>query len=145
MQVNRIRHELNLVRAAQPGTRFEAGHERHRIHNHALRMLVIGIGCVLMVSAAATFWMPGPNFVVVLASLVLVAGQWRAVARRLDRGEVVARRWHGERWIPLPRWRKRLAVFAMWLAGACVAVMLTYVSWRTGALPVSLPILGSLD
>lgn len=138
MPLRRIRHELHLVRASKPGTRFEEGHERHRINNHFLRVMVIGLGCAVMIAAAITFWVPGPNFVVVLTSLILVAGQWRAVARRLDKGEVLARRWHARVWVPLPRWHKRFAVFLMWLAGASVAVLLSYMSYRNGMLPIDL-------
>lgn len=139
--MGRIRNELRQVREAEPGTRFEATHERHRIRNHALRVTVIAIGCALMVLAAVTFWVPGPNFVIVLAALALVAGQWRLVARLLDRGEVAARSWHEHRWEPMPRWRKRLAVLGMWLAGACVAATMAYVSWRNGVFPESIPYL----
>ena len=39
-----------------------------------------------MVIAAATFWLPGPNFVIVLLGLLLIAGQLGFVARLIDRG-----------------------------------------------------------
>jgi hypothetical protein len=131
-----IRRELHAVRASEQGRRFEDAHERHRIDNHAVRVTVITAGCALMVAAAATFWVPGPNFVIVLLALVLVAGQWRLVARLLDRGEVWAVRWHDESWAPRPRWQKRIAYFLMWLAGALVGLAMAYLSWRQGVLPL---------
>lgn len=132
----RIRRELHRIRAEDPGERFERTHERHRIRNHALRITLITFGCVVMVLAAVTFWVPGPNFVIVLAGLALVAGQWRAAARMLDRGELAIRHWHQHTWEPMPRWRKRLALFVSWLVGACTAVALAYLSYRQGVLPL---------
>jgi hypothetical protein len=140
MALQRIRRELRTIREDRPGVRFEATHERHRIRNHAVRVTVIGLGCSLMVLAAATFWVPGPNFVIVLAGLALVAGQWRMVARLMDRGEVAARRWHLERWEPMPRWRQRIVLFVLWAAGGIFAMSMAYVSWRSGALPTWGPI-----
>ncbi|MCB0879755.1 MAG: hypothetical protein KDC46_12355 [Thermoleophilia bacterium] len=135
MPLERIRRELRRIRAHLPGERFERTHERHRINNHAVRVTVIAVGCGVMVIAAVTFWVPGPNFVIVLAGLALVAGQWRFVARMLDRGEVAARRWHEQTWEPMPRWRRRSILAVVWLAGACLALAMAYVSWRQGLLP----------
>ena len=135
MSRRRIRTELRKIRAERPGERFEATHERHRIANHAIRVTVIAIGCGVMVAAAFTFWVPGPNFVVVLAGLALVAGQWRGAARLLDRGEVAVRRWHDHVWEPLPRRRKLVVLTIAWLVGASIAVAMFALAWRAGLLP----------
>lgn len=140
MALDRIRRELRTIGDDQPGRRFEATHERHRIRNHAVRFTVIGLGCTLMVVAATTFWVPGPNFVLVLAGLALVSGQWRMVAKLLDRGEVAARRWNDQTWDPMPRWRKRTILLVLWALGGLLALTLAYVSWRTGAMPTWGPI-----
>ncbi len=124
------------MRDSEIGRRFEEAHERHRIDNHIVRMTLIALGCVVMVLAAVTFWVPGPNFVVVLIALVLVSSQWRRVAQLLDRGEHAARRWHERSWVPRPRWQKRVVYFLMWLAGALVGLGMAYLSWRQGVLPL---------
>ena len=100
--LRKFRHELRTLRDAEPGTRFELGHERTRIDNHVLRLFMVGVGVALMFTAAVTFWLPGPNFVLVFAGLVLVGGQSETVARWMDRGEVLARRWHRDVWAPYP-------------------------------------------
>jgi len=129
-----IRGELRKIRRAEPGGRFEETHERHRISNQVVRFSVIALGLLLMVASAVTFWVPGPNFVLVLAGLALVSGQWRAVAKLLDRGEVAARRWNEQTWDPMPLWRKRLVLFVLWLVGATIAAALAWFSYQQGAL-----------
>lgn len=141
MARKRIRKELRTIGDDQPGRRFEATHERHRIRNHAVRITVIGLGCTLMVVAAATFWIPGPNFLLVLAGLALVAGQWRMVARLLDRGELAARRFNDETWEPMSRWRKRLVIVIAWTVFALLVLAALYASGRAGILPDWVPLL----
>jgi hypothetical protein len=140
MAVKRIRRELRTVRHAEPGERFEATHERHRIRNQPVRLAVIAFGLLLMAVAALTFWIPGPNFVLVLAGLALVAGQWRMVAKLMDRGEVAGRRWHQETWLEWSRARRHSIIFAMWFVGASVAVTMAWFTWLEDALPSSWPL-----
>ena len=97
---SRIRRELRALRDDEPGARFENGYERTHMRNKVLRMVVLALGVVLMASAAVTFFLPGPNFVLVLAGLALIAGQSRTIARLVDRAEVAGRRWHEHVWLP---------------------------------------------
>lgn len=131
---------LQAIREDEPGRRFEAGHERHRIDNHVVRITLIVVGAVLLVSAAVTFWVPGPNFVIVLAGLALVATQWRLVARLMDRGELAARRWHVQRWMPYSH--KRRATVLMATAGLLVVALLAWLATARGWLPGWLPLVG---
>jgi hypothetical protein len=142
MAVKRIRRALRNVRHAEPGERFESTHERHRIRNQPIRLTVIAFGLVLMAVAALTFWVPGPNFVLVLAGLALVAGQWRMVAKLLDRGEVAARRWHQDAWTTWPAWRRRCIIIAIWLVGVSIAVTIAWFTWLGDAIPASWPFVG---
>jgi Mn2+/Fe2+ NRAMP family transporter len=135
-----IKDELRTLREAQPGTRFERGHERHRVRNHVVRLLLICLGLGLALGGALTFWIPGPNFVIVLAGLAIVAAQWRAVARRLDRIEVALRRWNDERWDPYPH--KRRVLVLGWLVAVLVIALAVYGAWRADWLPAWLPFIG---
>jgi hypothetical protein len=138
MAFDGIRRELRLVRETAPGMRFVAAHERHRIRNHAVRVTLISFGFLLAIGGAATFWLPGPQFVIVVAGLALIAGQWRYVAERLDRLEVHVRRMHDERWEPMARWRKRAVLTLVWTCFATVVLAVASVAWRLELLPVGL-------
>ena len=135
-----IRRELRTLRSTRPGTRFEGAHDRHRVDNRILRWSLIAIGIALVLVGALTFWIPGPNFVIVLGGLALVAAQWRFVARQLDRGEVSARRWNDEHWDPYPH--KRRVIAFTWLIVAALVVTGVWVADRQGWLPGWVPLLG---
>ncbi|MCW2925051.1 MAG: hypothetical protein JWM98_2455 [Thermoleophilia bacterium] len=134
---NRFTRELRELRDAPPGTRFQEGNERTRVDNRALRVVLVVLGFALMVAAAVTFWVPGPNFVLVLAGLALVGGQSQTVARAMDRGEVRARRWNTEVWDPYPH-KGRVRVLGA-LVFAAVVALLAWVAYRQGWLPAWLP------
>lgn len=140
MGLKGIRRELQALRTARPGTRFQRSHERHKVDNRVLRwsLIVFGIGVALV--GALTFWIPGPNFVIVLTGLIIVAAQWRFVARQLDRGEVVARRLNDEHWDPYPH--KRWLVFTTWLAVVTTACIVLWLASARGWIPAWVPILG---
>jgi hypothetical protein len=129
----RIRRELHALKTAEPGTRFQEGYERTHVHNHALRIGLIVLGFALMVTAAVTFFLPGPNFVLVLAGLALVGGQSQTVAKWMDRGEVAGRRWHEDVWEPYPHKRALLGTVAI-IALAAIAAAL-WIAWGQGWIP----------
>lgn len=132
-----IRRELRELRESTPGSRFERGHERQRADKRVLRWGLIGLGVFLVFAGALTFWIPGPNFVIVLVGLALVAAQWRFVARQLDRGELTARRWNEERWVPY-RHKRRVLVLGWVTLGALVATGV-WVAHHQGWLPAWVP------
>lgn len=142
MPFDSIRAALRRIRHDEPGNRFEAAHERLRIRNGPLRIGAIALGIGLIVAAAVTFFLPGPNFVLVLAGLALVAGQWRAVAVLLDRGEVAGRRSKAARWDPMSSRRKHAAIAVVWLIFAAAVGLVALAAWRLGLLPGWLPIVG---
>lgn len=131
--IKRIRRELHHVRRAEPGTRFEEGYERTRVRNHVGRLALIVLGVTLMIAAAATFLLPGPNVVIVLAGLLLVAGQSRTIARWLDRLEVASRRWHEQVWTPYPH--KRAVQVTGIVVVAVAALGIGWYAWRQGWIP----------
>lgn len=139
MAFDGIRRELRQLRADRPGRRFERGHERQRADKRALRWFLIGLGIFLIFAGALTFWIPGPNFLIVFVGLALVAAQWRFVARQLDRGEVVAREWKAKHWEPYPH--KRRVLLAAWLTFATVVATLVWVADQQGLLPGWFPFL----
>ncbi|MCW2920205.1 MAG: hypothetical protein JWL76_79 [Thermoleophilia bacterium] len=132
-----IRNELKQLRAAPPGRRFETGYERTKVDNRVLRISLIALGFALMVTAAVTFWVPGPNFVLVLAGLALVGGQSRTVAKLIDRGEVAGRRWNQERWDPYPH--KKRAITIIWIVVIALLAGAVWLAHRQGWLPAWLP------
>lgn len=133
----RIRQEFEALKAAPPGRRFESGYERTHVRNRVLRLALVVLGVVLMVAAAVTFFLPGPNFVLVFAGLALVGGQSRHVARAMDRGEVGWRRWHSTVWEPYQHKRALGATAVVVVAAA--AVGLYWLAGEHGWLPAWLP------
>lgn len=130
---SRIKRELDELKAAEPGVRFQAGYERTHVRSRVLRLLLIALGFALMVAAAVTFWLPGPNFVLVLAGLALVGGQAKFVARAMDRAEIAARRWHQDAWEPFAH-KRAVAACAVILVLAAVA-LIALILRRQGLLP----------
>lgn len=123
------------LRADEPGKRFERAHERHRISSAPIRILAIIFGLGIAVSGAVTFWLPGPNIVLVVGGLGIVSAQWRAFARLLDWMELRAKYMRDHWWRPLPKTIKRLIALVLWLAftAACLGVL--YLVWQAGLLP----------
>lgn len=128
---------MRTLRTDPPGRRFRDGHERLRIDNRALRWLVLCVGFGLMVVAAVTFWLPGPNFVLVLAGLALISGQSRLVASGLDKLEVGSRRWNDEHWDPYPH--KRAVITALVVLGLLLVAAVGWLAYERGWLPGWLP------
>jgi hypothetical protein len=130
---DRIRTELRLLRDDEPGERFQSGFARTHVRNYALRMFLVSLGVALMLAAAATFWLPGPNFVLVLAGLALVGGQSRLVARGMDHLEVTARRWNDDVWTPYER--KGALLGALAITGAILIALAAWYAWQRGWIP----------
>lgn len=140
MPTKRIRREIRALKASEPGMRFIEANGRHQIRRHSVRVVVISFGVLLMAGAAATFWLPGPQFLLVMLGLAIVGGQSERTARAIDRLELHARSWHERRWVPMSRWKKRLAIFLMWLWGMSVALGISWYTWLGAMLPESWPI-----
>lgn len=130
---------MHALREAEPGTRFQAAHERLRFRRAVVRVTLICVGVTLAVAGAVTFWLPGPNFVLVFAGIAIVAGQWKLVARGLDRLEVAGRRWNDEVWDPYPHKRrvKAIVAFLFVVAVVLVALLADRQGWLPGWLPSS--------
>jgi hypothetical protein len=141
MPTKRIKHAMRALRVADPGRRFEDAHERHRIDNHVVRITMIVVGFIIATGGVATFWLPGPQVVIVVAGLAIMASQWRVVARLLDRIEMLGRRWHEQRWQPYPH--KARAKVVGTIAFVVVVVLLVWFSSEHGLIPGWVPLLGS--
>jgi hypothetical protein len=126
---------LDQIRNDTPGVRFIHAHQRNRIHNPVLRVGAIFVGLALMVAAAVTFWLPGPNFVLVLAGLALVAAQWRLAARLLDWLELRGRAVKRVLWDQRSKAARHTIAFTLWtlFTAACLAAILGL--WHLGLLP----------
>lgn len=132
-----LRDELRQLKDAPPGRRFEAGYERTKVDNRVLRLSLVTLGFALMLAAAVTFWLPGPNFVLVLAGLALVGGQSRTVAKLMDRGEVAGRRWNDRYWDPYPH--KKRAIAIIWCLVAAAVALVAWLAYEQGWLPGWVP------
>jgi len=131
--MGRFRRQLDHVRDAEPGTRFVGVFERSHVRNFALRIALLGVGFLLVVAAAVTFWLPGPNWVLVAAGLVIACGQSHFVARNLDRLELFARRMHDEHWVPYRH--KRALLTSLALVGLVAAALLAWYAYRRHWIP----------
>lgn len=140
MGMRRIRREVRALRKSLPGRRFVGAHERHRLDRAVLRLALIALGGALALAGSLTFWIPGPNFVVVIAGLALVAAQWRLFARLLDHAELALHRWHEQRWEPYPH--KRRVIVVAWLAFALAFAGVLRAAAALGWLPSWLPLAG---
>jgi hypothetical protein len=141
MAGKRIRHEVRRLRQADSGRRFEDAHERHRIDNHVVRILVIVLGFLVAVAGAVTFWLPGPQVVIVVLGVALMASQWRVVARLLDRIEVRGRTWHEQRWEPYPH--KGAAKAAAGVVFLVAVVLVAWFAHAHGLVPGWVPFVGN--
>lgn len=137
MPRSRIMRAIETLRTAPPGRRFEDAHERQRIRTAPIRLTVLGFGIAFTLAGALTFWIPGPNFVLVLIGLAIVAGQWRMAARALDRVEMALRHWNDRHWDPYPH--KRRAITMISLAVGIVLAIAVWTAHRQGWLPDGLP------
>ncbi len=132
-----FRDEMRQLKEAPPGRRFEDGYERTKVDNRVLRLSLVTLGFALMFAAAVTFWLPGPNFVLVLAGLALVGGQSRTVAKLMDRGEVTGRRWNDRYWDPYPH--KKRAIAIIWSVVAIIVALVVWLAYEQGWLPRWVP------
>jgi hypothetical protein len=130
----RLKQAIDTLKEAAPGERFEGVYDRAHVRNYALRIAFIIVGLLLMVASAVTFWLPGPNFVLVLAGLAIIGGQSQFVARTMDRIEVAGRRWHTETWLPYPHKHALVGTLAA-VAIALIALAAWY-AWHRGWVPV---------
>lgn len=122
-----LRAALDRIQEDEPGQRFVRAHERHKIDNYIVRMFVVGLGVAFMFAAAVTFWLPGPNFVLVFAGLAIVGAQSKLVAGWMDRGEVAGRRWNDEVWDPYPhKTAVKVGVVVLVAAGGAGFLWLAY-------------------
>lgn len=68
-------------------TRFEERAHLHRLHPMRLWRLIVGLG--LLAFGIVNIFIPGPGgSVIILAALLVLAGESRMLARLLDRAEV---------------------------------------------------------
>lgn len=90
------------LRRAPAGERFQQYYQRRQQHRSsgALRILLLGVGALVVVIGVILMPAPGPGMLIVAVGLATMAGESRSVARALDAGERRLRAlWQ--------RWRKR--------------------------------------
>ena len=97
-------------------SRFEERSHLHRLHPHRLWRLVVGFG--LLAFGIVNIFIPGPGgSVIILASLLVLAGESRLLARLLDWCEVRFERQIG--------WAVRHKLAAVLIVSACAFAAVT--------------------
>jgi hypothetical protein len=90
---SRIRGEWNELKKAEPGTRFQAFHDKQQELMPAwARPLYIGGAIVSLGVGVVLAFIPGPAVLFFALAAGLLAAQSAWLAKKLDRGEVGARR-----------------------------------------------------
>lgn len=79
--------EVDAIRGARFTSKFQERSHVHRLHPSRLWRLVLGLG--LLVFGIINIFIPGPGgSVIILASLLILAGESRLLATLLDKLEV---------------------------------------------------------
>jgi hypothetical protein len=93
LMFSRIRAEWNELKKAEPGTRFQAFHDRQqeRMPGWA-RPLYIGGAIVSLGVGVILAFIPGPAVLFFALSAALLAAQSAWLAKKLDRAEVATRK-----------------------------------------------------
>ncbi|CAM2963578.1 hypothetical protein RAHE111665_08910 [Rariglobus hedericola] len=100
--INKVKDDLTKMKNDRPGKRFRNEHKRAKAHGITggwIRVVVIILAIVSAAIGVVLVFIPGPAFVFFILSGALVASQWWAAARVLDKNELVLHR--------LWRWAKR--------------------------------------
>lgn len=98
-----LKQNLAELRRAPPGERFRrryrAWRERRR-ESYVATALYVALGIVCVVAGVVfSFWPVIPGFVFVLAGFTLISARSERIAHRLDRFELLCRRWFPRRWL----------------------------------------------
>lgn len=90
--VDQARKEWRLLTADRPGYRFVGQFRRsQRDHSLARRVVRVVFGVVLVAAGVVMLFAPGPGWLVIFFGLGMFASESCALARFLDRTEVVVR------------------------------------------------------
>ncbi|RYX89891.1 MAG: hypothetical protein EOO28_31410 [Comamonadaceae bacterium] len=118
--LNFIKSSANRFAGGRAGRRFVGRYNTAQLRGHGLlrRGLMVGVGLVVFALGVFFIPAPGPGLLIMLAGATLVAQESRAVAVKLDRGEVHLRKGFGR----LRRWWKRKATPAKKMAVAAGAM-----------------------
>ena len=94
--IAKVKKELKTMKADQPGKRFRNQHKRAKKSGFAsgwMRVVCLVAAAVSFVIGVVLVFIPGPAFVFFLLTGALLASQWFAAAKALDRGEVKGWQW----------------------------------------------------
>ena len=89
-----IKENFQPIFASPPGRRFQDYYHRKQKHNPPCKFIAKILGGLLcLVIALILSVLPGPAFIFWFAGLALISSQFLAVAKMLDRSEMLIRRW----------------------------------------------------
>ena len=123
-----FKQHYRAFRESPPGRRFTDLYERRKASSRGrfrpARILIVTLGLVFVAAGFFFLVMPGPGLIPTFIGFALLSMESRWMARWLDRGELLARKWGPPlkaRWERLPspvRW-------AVWLLGAGIGLFLS--------------------
>lgn len=111
---------IDSVRGARFVTRYQSRAHLHRLHPMRAWRLLLGLG--LLAFGIVNIFIPGPGgSVIILASLLMLAGESRTLARGLDWAEV--------RFARQVDWALDHKLLAMLIVSGCALVFVAGVGW----------------
>lgn len=111
---------VDSLRGARFVTRYQSRAHLHRLHPVRAWRLLLGLG--LLAFGIVNIFIPGPGgSVIILASLLMLAGESHLLARSLDWAEV--------RFARQVDWALDHKLLAMCIVSACALVFVTGMGW----------------
>lgn len=131
--VGKLKESWRLFKESEPGSRFQDRYyRRQREGNSRLnprKVLNIAIGVLLILAGAFMVLAPGPGWVTFFVGFGMIGGEFRPVARALDRIEVALRklaRWARDAWTRSPVAVKVLICALILLCAAAIGYGIYY-------------------
>ena len=129
--IERAKENWRRYKESEPGRRFQDRYRRHQENRRggfdARALLSIVGGVVVVVGGLITVPGPGPGWVITFLGLGLIAGEFRPIARFMDRAEVKLRalaQWS------VDIWTKSSTLTKAWI---CLGILLCLAALGYGA------------
>jgi hypothetical protein len=133
--IEKAKKGCRVFRELEPGHRFQTRYHNHRerrergeASRHGRLLNLLG-GPALVIAGFAFLPTPGPSYIIIVAGLWMLAGEFLPLARLFDRAEVSLRRggrWIRDLWAGASPVARALAVVAI---PACIGALAHWLFW----------------